>query len=73
MLAACVKQGAQYVNMLILATNIAPIVCNETKSVNRIQKYGHSQNFRSLAPKLAILAFLAIFWPKMPILATNIA
>ena len=59
--------------MPISATNIARMVVNRTKSSNKSQKYPHSQNLRSLGPKLAILAFLAIIWPKMPISATNIA
>ena len=59
--------------MPISATNIAGMACNATKSVNKIQKYSHSQNLRSLEPKLAVLAFLGYFCPKMPISATNIA
>ena len=47
------------------------MVLNETKCVNKIQKYVHSQNLKSLGPKLSILAFLAIIWPKMPKAFTN--
>ena len=48
------------------------MVCNESKSANKIQKYPHSQNLRSLGPKLDILEFLPIIWKNTAILVTNI-